>query len=336
MGVDPRATGLATARARVPTILRLEREMGQGGSMGEDKLMLYRALSRAPFPNSYLGKVFLVAFLGTHVPLLALLAYLVRFRRFGPRASLRILSVTVPATLGGTAATLWAIHALSAPVGVASRALRRYLDKGELPDLPTGYTDRAGRLMADVQYAIERLDAAMGSLDELASRDHLTGLHNRRAAEEHLAEDVARAGRGGGTPELALLDLDDLKAVNDAHGHHAGDACLIRFAEALGRNAREGDWVARWGGDEFLVVTWHAEEEEEEEVTSVERVLGRVAEDLREDPVVLPDGEEALLNFSGGVCRWRPGDDPGRLLSKADVALYRAKAEGGASMVRAD
>jgi diguanylate cyclase (GGDEF)-like protein len=219
--------------------------------------------------------------------------------------------------------------------GVASRALRRYLDKGELPDLPTGYTDRAGRLMADVQYAIERLDAAMGSLDELASRDHLTGLHNRRAAEEHLAEDVARAGRGGGTPELALLDLDDLKAVNDAHGHHAGDACLIRFAEALGRIAREGDWVARWGGDEFLVVTWHAEEEEEEEVTSVERVLGRVAEDLREDPVVLPDGEEALLNFSGGVCRWRPGDDPGRLLSKADVALYRAKAEGGASMVRA-
>ena len=132
---------------------------------------------------------------------------------------------------------------------------------------------------------------------------------------------------------MALMDLDDLKRVNDDHGHHAGDACLIRFAEALGRNAREGDWVARWGGDEFLVVTWHAEEEEG---TSVERVLGRVAEDLREDPVVLPDGEEALLNFSGGVCRWRPGDNPGRLLRKADGALYRAKAEGGAGMVRAD
>src|SRR5918911_436443 len=57
--------------------------------MGEDELRLYRALSRAPFPKSYLGKVFLVAFLGTHVPLLALLAYLARFRRFGPRASPR-------------------------------------------------------------------------------------------------------------------------------------------------------------------------------------------------------------------------------------------------------
>jgi diguanylate cyclase (GGDEF)-like protein len=301
--------------------------------MGEDELGLYRALSGAPFPKSYMGKVFLVAFLGTHVPLLALLAYLVRFRRFGPRAALRILSVTVPATLGGTAATLWAIHALSEPVGVASRSLRRYLDEGELPDLPTGYTDRAGRLMADVQYAIERLDKAMASLDEQASTDHLTGLPNRRAAEERLAEDVARAGRGGGRPELALVDLDDLKSVNDGHGHHAGDACLIRFAEVLGRNAREGDWVARWGGDEFLVVAWHTAEGER---TSVERVLGRVAEDLGGEPLVLSDGEEALLTFSGGVCRWRPGDDPGRLLRKADGALYRAKAEGGNTVVHAN
>ena len=301
--------------------------------MGEDELRLYRALSWAPFPRSYLGKVFLAAFLGTHVPLLALLAYLVRFRSFGVRDTLRILSVTVPATLGGTAATLWAIHALSTPVALASRALRRYLDEGELPDLPTGYTDRAGRLMADVQYTIERLDKAMASLDEQASTDHLTGLRNRRAAEERLAEDVARAGRGGGRPELALVDLDDLKSVNDEHGHHAGDACLIRFAEALGRNAREGDWVARWGGDEFLVVAWHAEEGE---ATSVERVLGRVAEDLGKEPLVLSDGKEELLTFSGGVCRWRPGDDPGRLLRKADGALYRAKAEGGNTVVHAD
>jgi len=127
----------------------------------ERDLRVYRALSRAPFPKSYLGKVFLTAFLGTHAPLLASLAYLVRYRRFGASVTLRILSVTVPATLGGTAATLWAIHALSAPVALASKALRRYLDNGELPELPVGYTDRAGRLMVEVQYAVERLDAAM-------------------------------------------------------------------------------------------------------------------------------------------------------------------------------
>src|ERR687890_2076818 len=115
--------------------------------MGKDELRLYRALSRAPLPKSYLGKVFFTAFLGTHVPLLALLAYLVRFRRFGLEATLRILSVTVIATLGGTAMTLWAMHALYKPVTMASRALRRYLDSGEIPELPIGYTDRAGRLM---------------------------------------------------------------------------------------------------------------------------------------------------------------------------------------------
>jgi diguanylate cyclase (GGDEF)-like protein len=300
--------------------------------MGKDELRLYRALSRAPFPKSYLGKVFLTAFLGTHVPLLALLAYFVRFRRFGFGATLRILSITVPATLGGTAMTLWAMHALYTPVTLASKALRRYLDMGEIPELPTGYADRAGRLMADVQYAVERLDAAMSSLGELATTDHLTGVYNRRAAEGRLAEDIARAQRGGETLTLALLDFDQFKPVNDEHGHHAGDACLIHFAEVLGRNVREGDWIARWGGDEFLVSVWHAEEEG----PSAERALERVAEVLRENPVVLPNGEEALLTFSGGVCRWQPGDDPGRLVWKADQALYRAKAEGGDTIEHAD
>ena len=300
--------------------------------MGKDELRLYRALSRAPFPKSYLGKVFLTAFLGTHVPLLALLAYFVRFRRFGFGATLRILSITVPATLGGTAMTLWAMHALYTPVTLASKALRRYLDMGEIPELPTGYADRAGRLMADVQYAVERLDAAMSSLGELATTDHLTGVYNRRAAEGRLAEDIARAQRGGETLTLALLDFDQFKPVNDEHGHHAGDACLIHFAEVLGRNVREGDWIARWGGDEFLVSVWHAEEEG----PSAERALERVAEVLRENPVVLPNGKEALLTFSGGVCRWQPGYDPGRLVWKADEALYRAKAEGGDTIEHAD
>ena len=71
--------------------------------MDKDQLKLFRALSRAPFPNSYVGTVFLTAFIGTHVPLVALLVYFVRRRRFAIGGVLRILSVTVPATLGGTA-----------------------------------------------------------------------------------------------------------------------------------------------------------------------------------------------------------------------------------------
>ncbi len=74
--------------------------------MDDEQLRLYRALSRAPFAKSYVGKVFLTAFLGTPVPLLALLVYFARQRRFGSGSALRVLSVTVPATLGGTAITL--------------------------------------------------------------------------------------------------------------------------------------------------------------------------------------------------------------------------------------
>ena len=299
--------------------------------MGDEQLKLYRLLSRAPFPKSYVGKVFLTAFFGTHLPLLALLVYFARYRRFGQGGALRILSVMVPATLGGTALTLWAMYSLSAPTTLASRALRRYLDSGELPDLPVGYTDRVGRLMADVQYTIERLDKAVRSLEDLATRDHLTGTYNRRAADERLAEDVKRAERGGGALSLTLLDLDQLKPINDAHGHRAGDACVVHFAEVLSRNVRAGDWIARWGGDEFVVGMWNTQEGQ-----PTKWVLEHIAEDLRESPVVLPDGEETLLTFSAGTCRWKPGDDVRGLVSRADVALYRAKAEGGNTIVHLD
>ena len=299
--------------------------------MGEDQLRLYRILSRAGFPKSYVGKVFLTAFLGTHMPLLALLTYFLGRRRFGLRGALRVLSITVPATLGGTAFTLWAMNALSAPTALASRALRRYLTTGELPGLPVDYTDRAGRLMADVQYTVERLDAAVRSLEEQAARDHLTGAYNRRAAEERLAEDVERSGRGGGTLSLALFDLDRLKSINDQHGHYAGDACLTRFAAVLGRNLRTGDWVARWGGDEFVVGIWNTQEEQ-----STRRAMERILEDIRQNPVPLPDGQEARLSVSAGTCRWKSGDDVRGLVSKADQALYQAKAKGGDTVVHID
>jgi diguanylate cyclase (GGDEF)-like protein len=300
--------------------------------VGEDRLRLYSTLSRAPFPKSYVGKVFLTAFLGTHLPLLALLAYFLGLRRFGLRGALRVFSVTVPATLAGTALTLWAMNALSAPAVMASRALRRYLDTGKLPDLPVGYTDRAGRLMADVQYTVERLDTAVRSLEEQATRDYLTGAYNRRAAEERLAEDIERSGRGGGTLSLALFDLDRLKSINDQHGHHAGDACLTSFTAVLGRNLRAGDWVARWGGDEFVVGMWNTQDDEQ----STRRAMERILEDMRQNPVLLPDGQEARLSVSAGTCRWKPGHDVRGLISKADKALYQAKARGGNTVVHLD
>jgi diguanylate cyclase (GGDEF)-like protein len=302
--------------------------------MEKDGLGLYAALSRAPFPKSYPAKVLFLAFLGTHVPLLALIAHLVGDPRLGPRDKARVLAVALLATLGGTAATLWAMHALLAPVSLASKALRHYLEWGEVPDLPAVYTDRAGRLMADVQHAVERLDGALRSLSELATKDHLTGVLNRRSGEERLAQDAARSERGGGRLTLAVLDLDQFKPVNDEHGHRVGDACLEHFASVLARNVREGDWVARWGGDEFAVGLW--EGQVQGQGASAERVLGRVAEQLREVPLVLPGGKKARLTFSGGVSEWREGEDAEGLFSRADAALYRAKEAGRDAVVYAD
>lgn len=292
--------------------------------MDEDQLRLYRLLSRAPFPKSYVGKVFLSAFLGTHAPLLALLVYFVRRRRFAVSGAVRILSVTVPATVVGTTLTLWAMHALSAPTTLASRALRRYLETGDLPELPVHYTDQAGRLMSDVQYTVERLDTAARFLEEQAARDYLTGAYNRRAAEERLANDVERARRGGGTLSLAVFDLDGFKSINDERGHRVGDDCLVHFAEVLERNLRAGDWISRWGGDEFVVGMWSANAD-----LSAELAPGRIVEDLRRDPVVLPDGTSVPLTFSGGVCNWKPDEDVRGLISRADGGLYGAKARGG-------
>src|SRR5687767_4387830 len=132
------------------------------------------------------------------------------------------------------------------------------------------------------------LDEAVNSLGELATRDHLTGTYNRRAAEERLAEDVKRAERGGGALSLMLLDLDRLKPINGEYGHGAGDACVEHFAEVLGRNLRAGDWIGRWGGDEFVVGMWNTQD-----VQPTKQVLERIVEDLRESPEVLPDSEEA-------------------------------------------
>src|SRR3712207_177034 len=118
---------------------------------------LYALLARFPRPKSYLGKIMLSAFLGTHVPLIALVLYLVFAAPLDWRASLAILVTVVVATLLGTGLTLYAIHALLRPVSLASKALYDYLDSGTIPSLPTKYTDQAGRLMANVQYVLQQL-----------------------------------------------------------------------------------------------------------------------------------------------------------------------------------
>ena len=236
-----------------------------------------------------------------------------------------VLAALLIATLLGFVATLYALRALLAPVRLASSSHEAYLDDRRKPELPIGFSDEAGRLMADVQHALDHLDSTIRSLEGLSGTDHLTGLPNRREGEERLAQDHARAKRGGAILTVAVVDVDNFKAINDTHGHQAGDACICHVALVIGRSVREGDWLFRWGGDEFVLALWDASV-----FASPEAVLGRINAGLRRSPVALPGGEELVLSISAGAHCYAGEDDLQGLLAKADGAMYEAKREGRA------
>jgi diguanylate cyclase (GGDEF)-like protein len=288
-------------------------------------LGIYAIISKWGFPKTYRGKIMLVAFLGIHAPLLGAALYLLLGSSVGLGEALRILALLVAVTLVGTAATLLALGALLAPVRLTSSALKGYLDDRTKPDLPLGFSDEVGRLMADVRYAVEHLDSTIRSLEGLSGTDHLTDLPNRREGEDRLANDIARARRGGGNLTVAVVDLDDFKTINDTHGHHAGDVCIRHVADVIGRSVREGDWLCRWGGDEFVLALW-----DDSVFASPEAVLGRINAELRQSPVRLPEGEELVLSISVGAHRYAGEEDLRELLAKADGAMYQAKREGRA------
>jgi diguanylate cyclase (GGDEF)-like protein len=164
-------------------------------------------------------------------------------------------------------------------------------------------------------------------LERLSRTDPLTGLGNRRHVEERLAAELARARRHGVELSLLVLDLDGLKAVNDRHGHKAGDAALRRVAAAIAQSSRASDVAGRWGGDEFVVL---APDTASEDAAALAERIRRLAREAA-------GGEEAAppLSVSIGVASLAPADDPEGLLRRADAALLEAKHQGGDRVVAA-
>ncbi|WP_372097105.1 sensor histidine kinase [Tistrella mobilis] len=128
------------------------------------KLKLYAALDHLGLRRSYVGKMLAISFVGVHVPLVCLVIYLMLAGDLPWAQAQPVLAVVLLATLAGTGATLWALHCLLDPVRLASHALHDYMRGGRVPSLPTGHVDEAGRLMADVQEAVTRLDAALDAV----------------------------------------------------------------------------------------------------------------------------------------------------------------------------
>ncbi len=158
----------------------------------------------------------------------------------------------------------------------------------------------------------------------LAHHDPLTGLANRALLRERIAEAIDRSQRTGSQMSVLCLDLDGFKAVNDVHGHGAGDRLLCEVAARLGRGVRESDTVARLGGDEFVVL-----QTDDVEPEAANAVAERLVEMLGA-PYDLGFGDmQSAVTASVGVARYPiHGDDSETLLHNADTALYQAKWAG--------
>jgi diguanylate cyclase (GGDEF)-like protein len=151
-------------------------------------------------------------------------------------------------------------------------------------------------------------------LRDLAMIDALTGLYNRRFAEQRLVAEVARSARKGHPLTVVLLDLDDFKHINDTHGHAAGDLVLQEFAAALNRAIRGGDLAVRMGGDEFLLILPECNREQ------LQLVLDRLG------PLELAwEGRKFRVKYSAGWKEYASGDLPESMLAAADEALYASK-----------
>lgn len=151
-------------------------------------------------------------------------------------------------------------------------------------------------------------------LRELAMIDALTGLYNRRFAEQRLAAEVARSARKGHPLTVVMFDLNEFKYINDTFGHPAGDLVLQEFAAALNRAIRGGDLAVRMGGDEFLLIL------PECNLKQLELVLNRLAE-----PAVMWQGRRIPIKYSAGWKQYSAGDQPESILAAADEALYARK-----------
>ncbi|HEY0708510.1 MAG TPA: GGDEF domain-containing protein [Polyangia bacterium] len=167
------------------------------------------------------------------------------------------------------------------------------------------------------------LRALSDRLAELSTTDPLTGVPNRRALDDHLADELARARRYGTPLAVVMVDLDHFKRLNDRYGHPAGDEVLRHFASLLDGEKRRGDTIARYGGEEFVAILSHAD------ATAAQGWAERVRARLGATSLEI-EGNLVQITASFGVAS-ATGDavpEGQALLEAADRALYVAKSNG--------
>ena len=161
-------------------------------------------------------------------------------------------------------------------------------------------------------------------------RDSLTGLPNRAAFHEAFDKAAALSVRNKQALSLGIIDLDHFKHVNDRHGHPAGDAVLHAAANLLAETFRVSDYVARWGGEEFVVFFPNTD------VKDANLAMTKALEAMRATPISIPGGEKITVTFSAGIALWTEFASVEETISEADRYLYIAKAAGRNRIVLSD
>ena len=287
------------------------------GSSVIGRMEIYRRLIAIPaLRSSYARKFAVAAFVSAQMPLAVFIVYLLVARADWAQMY-PILAALLLASLAGFLGTLWLLREILVPIDLTAEALRGYLESRKLPDLPVNFPDQAGRLMEGTQYTLTQLNETISRLERVSDSDDLTGIYNRRAGEKRLVEEIARAERDLESFQVAFFDLNDFRAINEAHGHSAGDACISHMAALLQLNTRRGDWVARWGADEF-VIGLHRNR-------ALKQVMDRIVAAIAASPCEISPGQELMLTVSVSVAEYRFGAGKVGLLADVERAMLEAK-----------
>lgn len=212
-------------------------------SAPKNPLWFYESISKLGFLN-YRAKIMVMAFIGTHIPLIALASYFAFQASHDLGMLLRTVGVTLAATLIGTAITLFVLNQLLRPVLMTSTALRRYRETREIQPLPVHLNDEVGTLMADARHTIDHLDA---HLDALAHLDEITALPNHKRFLQQLQVRLAR----GEAFAVVALRFSNLRRVADTLDRDEADAAARLMANRLGAHSEVGDNLARVTPTEF-------------------------------------------------------------------------------------
>ncbi|MGH7108039.1 MAG: diguanylate cyclase domain-containing protein, partial [Acetobacteraceae bacterium] len=214
----------------------------------------------------------------------------------------------------------------------ASRAAlqRRVIDLDEALALIAvfcaGLVILAWRLLLSQRREVARRITAEQHARELAHRDALTGLPNRRQLEDELRSAIESPPGSGGAHAVLLMDLNDFKRINDVYGHGAGDDVLIAVAARLQKAVRTGDLVVRLGGDEFVIIARQLLAADEATTLAL-RVIGEFSEPI------LARGERHHVRLAVGIAMIpQDGCEEGEIMRRADIALYRAKGQRNSAL----